>query len=60
MPKKHPKAHREEKRFIENKPKEDSTQALAFEMDGDKCMQVRENMSLPRFSISKSMRLDEN
>ena len=36
-----------------SKPKEYSNQALTSEMDGDKYTQVKENMSLSRFFISK-------
>lgn len=43
--------------FIENKLEEDNDQALAFGMDGVKCTQMREDMSLLRSSISKSLRL---
>ena len=43
--------------FTKNKPKEDKDNALVTMTDGDKCMKVSEDMSLLRFSISRSMRL---
>ena len=39
--------------FTVNKLEEDIDHALAFETNKDKCKQVRDTMSLSRFSISK-------
>ena len=47
------------KDFIENKFEEDSAQALVFETDGDNCVREREDMSLSRSLISKSMELQQ-
>ena len=47
------------KDFIENKFEEDSAQALVFETDGDNCVWEREDMSLSRSLISKSMELQQ-
>lgn len=43
--------------LIENESKEVKNQALASEMDGDKCTLVGDDMSLSRPSISVSVRL---
>ena len=40
-----------------NNPKEDKNHALAFETDGVKCKQARENMGFSSSSISESERL---
>ena len=45
------------KDFIENKLEENKEQAFAFGMVEDKCRWSREDISLSRFSISKSVRL---
>lgn len=43
--------------FTKNKLEKDNNQVIVFGMDGDKCTLIRENISLSRSSVSKSLRL---
>ena len=47
----------QKKSFIVNKPKEDKDQAFEIIAEREKCIELKEDMSLSRSSISISMRL---